>query len=200
MSNFDLSKKEKPDSKLSHQNFMQVVYQVNNIACLLEQKDDGSIFGDYVTPAFVKMMECDTQEEALELMDGENLFENTYPEDRPLLRDMLKNHVGADGTQDLTVRRTTSKGNMIWCAIHYAFIDDYDRHYIYCTYSDITRLKRYEEQLQSVYASLGESFHQTDDDSLARIRANLTRNDVEEANGTSNFIEGCEHMSVYDAI
>ena len=195
MSNFDLSKKEKPDSKLSHQNFMQVVYQVNNIACLLEQKDDGSISAEYVTPSFVRMMECDTQEEALELMDGENLFINTWPEDRRILRELLANHVGADGTPDITVRKTTRKGNMIWCAIHYAFVDDYEKHYIYATFSDVTRLKRYEEQLQSVYASLGESFHQTDDDSLARIRANLTRNDVEEANDTSNFIEGYKRLS-----
>ena len=72
------------DSKLTHQNFMQVVYQVNNIACLLEQKDDGSISAEYVTPSFVRMMECDTQEEALELMDGENLFTNAFEEDRKL--------------------------------------------------------------------------------------------------------------------
>ena len=195
MNNNDLPMMDNLDSKLTHQNFMQVVYQVNNIACLLEQKDDGSISAEYVTPSFVRMMECDTQEEALELMDGENLFTNTFPEDRQILRDLLKHHVGADGTPDITVRKTTRKGNLIWCAIHYAFIDDYDRHYIYATFSDVTRLKRYEEQLQSVYASLGESFHQTDDDSLARIRANLTRNDVEEANGTSNFIEGCERLS-----
>ena len=195
MNNNDLPMMDNLDSKLTHQNFMQVVYQVNNIACLLEQKDDGSISAEYVTPSFVRMMECDTQEEALELMDGENLFTNTFPEDRQILRDLLKHHVGADGTPDITVRKTTRKGNLIWCAIHYAFIDDYDRHYIYATFSDVTRLKRYEEQLQSVYASLGESFYQTDDDSLARIRANLTRNDVEEANGTSIFIEGCERLS-----
>ena len=149
MNNNDLPMMDNLDSKLTHQNFMQVVYQVNNIACLLEQKDDGSISAEYVTPSFVRMMECDTQEEALELMDGENLFKNTFPEDRQILRDLLKHHVGADGTPDITVRKTTRKGNLIWCAIHYAFIDDYDRHYIYATFSDVTRLKRYEEQLQS---------------------------------------------------
>ncbi|MBO5537012.1 MAG: hypothetical protein J6B53_16705, partial [Clostridia bacterium] len=106
-----------------HQNFLHVVYQVNNIACLMEQKDDGSISAEYVTPSFVKLMECDTPEEALELMDGENLFANTMPEDHPILRNILANHVSADGTHDITVRRTTGKGNMIWCTIHFAFID-----------------------------------------------------------------------------
>ena len=156
------------DGDEAHQHFMRVVYQVNNIACLFQQNDDGSISAIFVTPALAKMMEFTSQEEALESMDGENLFRNIYDEDRPLVLDMLKNRISADGTQDLMVRWLTSKGNIIWCTIHYAFIDDYDRHYVYCTYADITRLKRYEDQLQSVYSSLGDSFHQTDDDTLVR--------------------------------
>ena len=184
----------------AHQHFMRVVYQVNNIACLFEQKGDGSLSAIFVTPAFARMMECATQEEALKLMDGENLFMNTYPEDLQLVRNMLKNRVAPDGTQDLTVRRITCTGNIIWCTIHYAFIDDYGRHYIYCTYADITRLKRYEEQLQSVYTSLGESFHKTDDDSLARLRANLTRDLVEEANGASYYVPDSGEQSFSEVL
>ena len=89
--NYNSTENSVKDSEL-HQNFLHVVYQVNNIACLMEQKDDGSISAEYVTPSFVKLMECDTQEQALELMDGENLFANTMPEDHPILRDILANH------------------------------------------------------------------------------------------------------------
>ena len=188
------------DGDIAHQHFMRVVYQVNNIACLFQQNEDGSLSAIFVTPAFSKMMECDSQEEALRLMDGENLYKNTYHEDRPLVREMIENRIGPDGTQDLTVRRITSRGNIVWCAIHYAFIDDYNRHYIYCTYTDITRLKRYEEQLQSVYSSLGANFHKTDDDSLARVRANLTTNMVEEANGASSYVTDEGHMEYSDAL
>ena len=188
------------DGDIAHQHFMRVVYQVNNIACLFQQNEDGSLSAIFVTPAFSKMMECDSQEEALRLMDGENLYKNTYHEDRPLVREMIENRIGPDGTQDLTVRRITSRGNIVWCATHYAFIDDYNRHYIYCTYTDITRLKRYEEQLQSVYSSLGANFHKTDDDSLARVRANLTTNMVEEANGASSYVTDEEHMAYSDAL
>ena len=195
MSNNDILNGNHLEGDEAHRHFMRVVYQVNNIACLFEQNEDGSVSAIFVTPAFAKMMECDSQEEALMIMDGENLFKNTYEEDRRLIFDMLRNRIGPDGTQDITVRRITSKGNIIWCAIHYAFIDDYDRHYVYCTYADLTRLKRYEEQLQSVYTSLGESFHQTDDDSLARVRANLTTDIVEEANGASSYVTNSENMS-----
>ena len=188
------------DSDKAHEHFLRVVYQVNNIACLFQQNEDDSMSAIFVTPAFSKMMEYDSQEDALKSMDGENLFENTLQEDRQLVRDMLKKRVGPDGTQDLTIRRITGRGNIIWVTIHYAFIDDYGRHYIYCTYADFTRLKRYEEQLQSVYRSLGESFHQTDDDTLARVRANLTANIVEEANGASSYVANDEDLSFSGAL
>ena len=182
----------------SHQNFMEVVYRVNNIACLYVQNDDDSLSAVYATPSFVTLMECGTQEEALGLMDGDNLFSNTWPEDRPILRNILTNHVSESGELDITIRHITGKGNLIWCTIHFAFIDDYGKNYIYATYADITRWKRYEEQLQSVYTSLGESFHQTNDDLLARVRANLTENFVEESNGTSNFIPEGSQKSYTD--
>ena len=101
------------DGDEAHQHFMRVVYQVNNIACLFQQNDDGSISAIFVTPALAKMMEFTSQEEALKSMDGENLFRNIHDEDRPLVLDMLKNRISADGTQDLMVRWLTSKGNII---------------------------------------------------------------------------------------
>ena len=188
------------DENASYRNFMHVVYQVNNIACLLRRNEDGSISAEYATPSFVKMMECDSQEETLALMDGEKLFENTYPDDRPILRHMLDNKVSMDGSQDITIRKYSGKGNLIWCAIHYAFIDDYDAHYIYATFSDVTRLKRYEEQLQSVYTSLGESFHRSDDESLVHVRANLSANTIEEATGASDFVPTYEKMTYKEAL
>ncbi len=134
MNNNDLPMMDNLDSKLTHQNFMQVVYQINNIACLFGQNDDGSLSAEYVTPSFVTLMECEAQEEALALMDGDRLFASTWPEDRPILRDILANHVSADGEPDITIRLTTRNGNLIWCAIHFAFIDDYGKHYILCDF------------------------------------------------------------------
>ena len=40
------------DENASHRNFMHVVYQVNNIACLLKRNGDGSISAEYATPLF----------------------------------------------------------------------------------------------------------------------------------------------------
>ena len=195
MNQNDISPGKKIDADETRLHFMRVVSEINNIACLFEQNEDGSLSAVLVTPAFTAMMECDTREEALQLMDGEGLFRNTHEEDRPLLQNMLKNKAGEDGRQDLTIRKITKKGNIIWCTVHFAFIDEYDRHYVYCTFIDVTRLKRYEEQLQSVYTSLGKTFHQTENDSLLQIRVNLTRNVVEEGNISSDFVPGYENMT-----
>ena len=66
------------EASTSHQNFMQVVYLVNNIACLFGRNPDGSLTAEYVTPSFVTLMECASQEEALALMDGDRLYERGF--------------------------------------------------------------------------------------------------------------------------
>ena len=175
------------DEQESRVHFLRVVSQMNNVACLLQQNADGTLTALYVTPAFCDMMECSSREDAQKLMDGEGFFESTHEGDRQAVREMMSNRVGADGTQDLTLRKISSKGKLIWCNAHYAFIDDYDEHYIYCTYADVTVLKNYEEQLQSIYTSLCDSFYQEDDNNLVRLRVNLTQDLVEEASGTAHY-------------
>ena len=56
--------------------------------------------------------------------------------------------------------------------------------------TDYEKMKRYEEQLQSIYTSLGKNFYLADDSTLVRLRANLTKNIVEEIGGTAAFFTG----------
>ena len=56
--------------------------------------------------------------------------------------------------------------------------------------TDYEKMKRYEEQLQSIYTSLGKNFYLADDSTLVRLRANLTKNIVEEIGGTAAFYTG----------
>ena len=175
------------DEQESRVHFLRVVSQMNNNACLYEMNADGTLSTVYVTPAFCDMMGCSTREDTLRLMDGDGFYASTCEEDRPAVRDMLTNRTGADGGRDLTIRKISAKGDLVWCNAHYAFIDDYDRHYVYCTYSDVTVLKKYEEQLQSIYSSLGANFYQSDDHTLMRLRVNLSRDEVEESGGALRF-------------
>ncbi len=187
------------DKQEGRVHFLQAITQMNNIACLLSQNGDGSLDAVYVTPAFCAMMEC-TRDEAMKMIDGYGFFESTYEEDRQLVRDMLKNRVGHDGTQNLTIRKITNAGRQIWCTVHFAFIDAYGEHYVYFTYADVTVLKRYEDQLQSIYNSLGSNFYQADESTLVRLRANLTSNEVEEFNGNAMFSESAEGILYTDYI
>ena len=175
------------DEQESRVHFLRVVSQMNNIAVLLKRHDDGGLHAVYATPSFSDMMECDSTDDVLKMLNEHGFLHSTHVDDRQLVRDVMANRAGADGARDLTIRKITSKGNTIWCTAHYAFVDDYDEHFIYCTYADVTVLKKYEAQLQSIYTSLGNNFYQADDTTLVRMRANLTKDVVEEASGTASY-------------
>ena len=170
--------------------FLHAVSQMNNIACLFLQHEDGNVSTVYATPAFCEMMECRTPDDVADLMDGKRYLDCTAEEDREAIRNMVKNRVGSDGTQDLTIRKIAAGGDVLWCRIHYAFIDEWDEHYVYCTYADVTRLKKYEDQLESIYTSLGDAYHQSEEQSLVRVRANLSTDRIEESDGTAGFLSG----------
>ncbi|MBR1929877.1 MAG: response regulator [Lachnospiraceae bacterium] len=166
----------------SKTHFLRNIDQMQNNSVLMQQHEDGRLESVYVSEAFARMMEC-TVKEAMEMMDGIGFLKSTHPEDRPFVRSMLKRRVGDDGTSDLTIQKLTAKKKRIWCSVHYAFIDDFSEHYIYCTYANVTVLKSYEERLRSVYVNLGSNFYQTNEKTLALSRVNLTRDVIEESQG-----------------
>ena len=173
--------------------FLRNINQMKGNAVLLRRHEDGRLESVYVSDAFARMMEC-TVVEALHMADGMGFFRMTHPEDRPFVRSMLKRRVADDGSGNLTIQQITAKRNRIWCNVHFAFIDDFGEQYIYCTYTDVTLLKQYEERLRSVYTSLGASFYQVDEKTLALLRVNLTRNTVEETKGRDLFPTDSSHL------
>ena len=174
------------EEKEARIHFLRNISQMKNNAVLMQRHDDGRLESVYVSDSFAKMMECSV-EECMHLIDGMGFFHTTHPEDRPFVRSMLKRRVTDDGSSDLTIQKITAKKNRIWVNAHYAFIDDFGEHYIYCTYTDVTLLKQYEERLRSVYTSLGSNFYQVDEQTLSLFRVNLTKNVVEEVKGRDLF-------------
>ena len=171
------------DEQESRVHFLYAISHMDNNACLLRISGDGGLSAVHATPSFCEMMKCRNDEDVRELLNGFGVFEHTHPDDRPLVKAMIENRVGADGTHDLTVRKVNALGETIWCRINYAFIDNYDEHYLYCTYTDVTALKNYEGRLESVYTSLGNNFYQADEETFVLMRANLTGDFVEDASG-----------------
>lgn len=170
------------DSGEARAHFLHNIRQMQNNALLMRVHEDFRLEALYVSEDFAKMMECPV-EEALAWVDGPGFLQTTSPEYRPLVRSILRRRVADDGTNSLTIRKLTARGNMIWCHVNYSFIDDFDQHLIYCTYFNVTVLKEYEERLRSVYVSLGNSFYQVGKKTLGLMRVNLARDTIEDVQG-----------------
>ena len=186
-------------SRDAKDHFLRNIRQMKNNAILLQKFDDGRLEPIFVSDEFAAMMECSVAE-AMNLMDGMGAYKTTDPEDRPLVRSMLAHRVTYDGGSALTIQKITAKGNRIWCTIHYSFIDDFNEHYVYCTYTDVTALKEHEERLRSVYTSLGANFYQVNERTLANLRVNLTRNSFEEIKGRDLFETDSVSLSYTESI
>ena len=173
-------------SSEARDHFLRNIQQMKNNAVLMRRTADGLLETAFVSDEFAAMMECSVLE-ALEMMNGRGFFKSIRAEDRPLLRSMLERRVAFDGGSVLTVQAVTAKRSRVWCNVHFAFIDDFNEHYIYCTYTDVTALKQHEERLRSVYSTLGNSFYQENERTLSLMRVNLSRDSVEEIKGREAF-------------
>ena len=171
------------ENREARMHFLHSISQMNSNSVLMRRHDDGRLEAVYASPSFAEMMDCGSEEEARRMMDGPRFFKTTHPEDRPFVRSMLKRRITDDGSSDLTIQKITARRRKIWCRVHYAFVDEFNEHYIFCTYTDVTALKQYEERLRSVYITLGNNFYQVNADTLGLLRVNLTRNAVEEVKG-----------------
>ena len=181
------------EEKEARAHFLRNISQMKNNAVLLRRHEDGHLESVYVSESFAQMMECGVKE-AVRMVDGMGFFHVASLDDRPFVRSILKRRVTDGGGSNLTVQVMTARHNPIWCDMHFAFIDDFGEHYVYCTYTNVTVLKRYEERLRSVYTSLGSSFYQADEQTLGLFRVNLTRDVVEEVNGRDLFPTDSPHL------
>ena len=166
--------------------FLQTIQQFREPAMLLRLAQDGVYEPVFVTEQFATLMECSV-EEAMKFMADNGYLNNTNPEDRIFVRRMLRRHVNEDGGSNLIVRKTTTKGHELYCDIHYSFFTNNADIYVYCTYADITLLKKYEQRLHSAYANLNDNFYQILDSTLGLFRVNLSKDIIEDMQGRELF-------------
>ena len=167
--------------------FLRSIKQIENAAVLLKQNDNGDIETVFVSDEFAKLMECKNVDEATQLMSGSGFIVTTHPDDRLSVRRMLRRRISEKRTKELTIRKITAKGNEIWCNVHYAFIDDFDEHYIYCTYFDVTTSRIYAQRLRTSYTSIGDNFYRENKKTLGMFRVNLSRDIIEDMKGRDLF-------------
>ena len=166
--------------------FFKLVRQMEGAIILLREKNDGRFEVVFVSKSFAKLVQSNV-EEAIKLFADRGVIAFTHPDDRLAVKRMLRRRVSEDSTKDLTIRQITTKGEVVWCNVTYTFVDDFEEHYVYCTFFDVTSLKVYAQRLQTTYMTIGDNFYRMNERTLSMFRANITRNKVEDIQGRDLF-------------
>ena len=158
---------------------------LDNNAVIMRVEDDGRYYPIWCSREFTEMMEG-TEEDFIRLESG-GTMNTIYPDDREETAYLFRHHIARDGSNSLTVRKFTIRGNLIWVRIQYAFIKEDGVQYAYCTYFNVTELKENERRTRELYEGLNQELNALADESLAVLRFNLTKGVVEEIRGKDLF-------------
>ena len=158
---------------------------LDNNSVLMRVDVDGSYRPIWCSREYAEMMEGDC-EACIRYESGE-VTSAVHPDDKDAVGYLFKNHVTRDGSNSLSIRKSTLKGNEIWVNIHYAFVEEAGEQYAYCTYTDVTELKQSQQQTMAMYRELNRELDALSSQSLAALRSNLTKGVVEEVHGTDLY-------------
>ncbi|MBQ9307956.1 MAG: PAS domain-containing protein, partial [Clostridia bacterium] len=123
--------------------YQKLFRSLDNNAVLMRIEDDRTYYPIWCSHEFAEMMEG-TEEEVLRLESASSLS-TVHPDDQEAVAYLVKHHKAWDGSNSLVIRKSTVKGSEIWVKVHYAFVEEDGVQYAYCTYADITAIKREEE-------------------------------------------------------
>ena len=127
--------------------FYEKLFQsLDNNAVMMRVEEDGSYYPIWCSEEFTEMMEG-TQEDFIRLENG-GTMNTIHPDDHEEVAYLFRHHKTKDGSNSLQIRKFTTRGNEIWVNVHYAFVEEDGVQYAYCTYSNITDIKRREEMAE----------------------------------------------------
>ena len=156
-------------------------------AVLMRVDEDGTYYPVWCSAEFCRMMEG-TEDDFIRLENG-SAMNTVHPDDREAVSYLFKNHHAHDGSNSLTIRKTTVKGHELHVCIHYAFIKEGGVQYAYCSYFDVSELKEQQARSEQMYEELNKEFDSIADDRLTVVRANLN----------TKIIETIQGMDIYDS-
>jgi len=177
------------------QNFINAIKQLGNSAILIYIHDDGKHEAVFISPEYAAMM-GERREESKRFNETGDFSEIIYPDDRELVQYVIEHHETPDKSRDIQIRQITSDNHIIWCNVHYAFITIADENYLYLTFHDISRLKKYEKKIRTTYDNIGKNFYHQDKFTLGMFRIDLTLDNIEEIQGRDLF-KSDEGQKVY---
>ncbi len=168
------------------QNFKSSFYEkifrsLETNAVIMRVESDGKYFPIWCSNEFTEMMEG-SAEEFIKMESGGTMI-SIHPDDQEEVAYLFRHHVTKSGTNNLTIRKCTLKGNWIWVNVQYAFVEEDGITYAYCIYFDVTVIKENEKRAQEMYESVRNELENISGDSLVSLRLNLTKDAVEDVHG-----------------
>ena len=165
--------------------FYEKLFQsLDNNAVIMRVAQDGSYEPIWCTREFAEMMEG-TEEECIRLENGS--LSSIHPDDRDEVAYLFRNHMTRSGANNLTVRKYTVKGNMIWVNLHFAFVEEAGVQYAYCSYTDVTEIKESQAGTEAMYQSACADLESLAVGALSFLRVNLTKDLMEDMRGSDVF-------------
>ncbi len=145
---------------------------------------------------FCRLKGC-TQEN-IQAFNGVDGFAPVHPDDMEELRRHFVPDAADFKPHQAIYRIRTRHRGYIWVSVNYMGLTLENQHYLYAVYTDIDDLKKQEQNLEEKYNSAQAFLDSVAGSYLITRRINLTRNKVEESNGTNPLPE-IESASTYDA-
>ena len=164
--------------------YKKLFFSLDNNAVIMRVEADGSYEPIWCTREFAEMMEG-TVDECIQLENGS--MRTVHPDDRDEVAYLFKHHTTRDGSNNLTIRKFTIKGNLIWVNLHYAFIEEEGVQYAYCNYTNVTEIKESQAQAEANYESTRADLESLAVGALSFLRVNLTQDILEDIRGSDTF-------------
>ncbi|MBR1743389.1 MAG: response regulator, partial [Lachnospiraceae bacterium] len=123
--------------------YRRLFESLDNNAVMMRVEEDGTYYPIWCSKEFTEMMEGE-EADFIRLESG-GTMSTIHPEDHEAVSYLFRHHKTKDGTNSLTIRKYTVKGKEIWVHVHYSFVMEEGVQYAYCTYADITEIKKREQ-------------------------------------------------------
>ena len=165
--------------------FYEKLFQsLDNNAVMMRVEPDGSYEPIWCTREFAEMMEG-TEEECIRLENGS--MRTIHPDDRDEVEYLFRHHSTRSGANNLTLRKYTIKGNLIWVNLHFAFIEEDGVQYAYCNYTNVTEIKESQAKAEAMYESTRADLESLAVGALSFLRVNLSKDILEDIRGSDTF-------------
>jgi signal transduction histidine kinase/DNA-binding response OmpR family regulator len=167
--------------------FLANLQKIADCAVILSRREDGGWDMLSATARYASMLEYDSPGDAVRAGTA-GLMNAVDSADLGGVTHVLRHSDTDPAAADLNIRMITAKQHTVRCSAHFAFISDYGMQIAFVSFFDITLMKEYEERLRGAYISLGDSFYSTGGHTFGMFRVNLTRDTMEDIQGSDLYI------------